>query len=54
MIIAGGMKMRSLELMIAGRFIFGIGGESINITINLMIINWFKGSEMSFAQVRNS
>lgn len=45
------MKILSLETMIVGRFIFGIGGESINITISMIIVNWFKGSELSFAQV---
>ena len=44
--------MLSLETMIAGRFVFGIGGESINITINMIIVSWFKGSELSFAQVK--
>ncbi|EAR90770.2 MFS transporter (macronuclear) [Tetrahymena thermophila SB210] len=52
-IISMGMKFRSLELMIFGRFVFGIGGESVNICINTLIVNWFQGSELSFAQSIN-
>jgi len=37
----------SLETKIAGRFLFGIRGKSIN----MIIVSWFKGSELSFAQV---
>jgi hypothetical protein len=35
--------------MILGRFIFGLGGEAIGITANLILVKWFNGKELSFA-----
>jgi len=37
--------------MILGRFIFGLGGESIGITCNVLLVNWFAGKELSLANV---
>jgi len=37
-IICFGMNMVSLNWVIFGRFIFGIGGESLNISVNFTII----------------
>lgn len=37
-------------LMILGRFIFGLGGESLNISTATLLMKWFKGSEISFSQ----
>lgn len=36
--------------MILGRFIFGIGGESLNITLSTISIRWFEGDELSLSQ----
>ena len=36
-----------------GRFIFGLGGEAIGITANIILIKWFKGKELSFANSLN-
>ncbi|EGR34440.1 major facilitator superfamily protein, putative [Ichthyophthirius multifiliis] len=49
-IITCGINVKSLKIMILGRFIFGIGGESLGISINSLIVNWFQGNEVSFAQ----
>jgi MFS family permease len=46
-----GSLMESLKLMILGRFIFGLGGESINITCNIILVKWFSGKELSLANV---
>ena len=39
--------------MVLGRFIFGLGGESINITGNMICVKWFQGKELSFANALN-
>lgn len=36
-------------IMLTGRFIFGMGGESLNITMSTLIMKWFIGSELSFS-----
>jgi len=46
-----GISITNAHLAIFGRFIFGIGGESLNICITTMIIKWFQGNELSFSQV---
>ena len=35
--------------MIFGRLLFGLGGESLGISLNTMIIKWFKDSNLSLA-----
>lgn len=50
-IFSMGVFQNAAGLMIAGRFVFGIGGESINITATTFCIKWFQGNELSFAQV---
>lgn len=37
--------------MILGRFIFGLGGESLGIASSIIINKWFVGKELSFANV---
>ncbi|CAH0392633.1 unnamed protein product [Bemisia tabaci] len=59
LIFASGAFNNSLWIMIAGRFIFGIGGESLAVAQNNYAVLWFKGKElnlvfgfqMSFARV---
>lgn len=48
-----GSVMQDLKLMILGRFLFGLGGESIGITSNVICVKWFVGKELSFANVIN-
>lgn len=52
-VITLGLRFESFEAMIFGRFLFGLGGESINITVSTLIVTWFKGSEVSLAQSIN-
>lgn len=40
--------------MIAGRFLFGIGGESLNVAMSTLFIKWFQGKELSSSQVTNN
>ena len=43
-----GCLNKNINLMLAGRVIFGFGGEIININQNIMLIKWFKKEEISF------
>ena len=38
-----------LVFMAAGRLVFGLGAESLIVTITTVIAKWFKGKELSFA-----
>ena len=42
-----GCQSNSMITMLFGRIIFGFGGESLNITQNVMLIKWFYNSELS-------
>ena len=48
-IICVGSHQDSFHLMILGRFVFGIGGESLNITLSTLSIRWFEGDELSLS-----
>ena len=37
----------SFSIMLAGRVVFGIGGEVLHASQNTLISNWFKASELS-------
>jgi MFS family permease len=38
-----------LWVMAAGRLIFGMGAESLNVAVTAALARWFKGKELSFA-----
>jgi MFS family permease len=38
-----------LSVMAAGRLIFGMGAESLNVAVVAALARWFKGKELSFA-----
>lgn len=40
---------QSLSLMVVGRFLFGIGSESLFVAENILLIKYFHGRELSFA-----
>ena len=40
-----------MQLMILGRFLYGMGGESLGISSSMMAFAWFSGKELSFANV---
>ena len=44
-----GCSSKSIYLMILGRVIFGIGGESLNTTQYAIIVQWFGADELAFA-----
>ncbi len=39
----------SILIMLAGRFIYGLGSESLIITMDKILSRWFKGKELAFA-----
>jgi len=39
----------ALPVMAAGRLIFGMGAESLNVAVTAALARWFKGKELSFA-----
>lgn len=38
-----------LKMMIAGRFLFGLGAETLNIVVLKILVKWFKGRKMALA-----
>jgi MFS family permease len=40
-------------LMASGRFVFGMGAESLVVAVTVAIAKWFKGKELSFAMAIN-
>ncbi|XP_012693884.2 major facilitator superfamily domain-containing protein 1 [Clupea harengus] len=46
-IFAGGALAGRFWLMEVGRFVFGIGGESLAVAQNTYAVNWFKGKELN-------
>jgi len=39
----------ALWIMAAGRLVFGMGAESLNVAVTAALARWFKGKELSFA-----
>uniref|UniRef100_A0A8C6YMQ2 Lysosomal dipeptide transporter MFSD1 n=1 Tax=Nothoprocta perdicaria TaxID=30464 RepID=A0A8C6YMQ2_NOTPE len=46
-IFAVGALINAFWLMEAGRFVFGIGGESLAVAQNTYAVSWFKGKELN-------
>ncbi|KAG7471083.1 hypothetical protein MATL_G00120700 [Megalops atlanticus] len=46
-IFAAGAFFNAFWLMALGRFVFGIGGESLAVAQNTYAVNWFKGKEVN-------
>lgn len=44
----GGYKY-SYKIMLAGRFVFGLGGECMTVAQSAIVTAWFKGAELAFA-----
>lgn len=40
---------KSLGVMIAGRVVFGLGGESMSVAQSAVVSKWFKGKELAMA-----
>ena len=48
-VFATGCSLGSLPLMLVGRFLFGLGGESISVAQSALIERWFVAGELGFA-----
>ncbi|XP_072111550.1 lysosomal dipeptide transporter MFSD1 isoform X2 [Mobula birostris] len=46
-IVASGALLNAFWLMEFGRFVFGIGGESLAVAQNTYAVSWFKGKELN-------
>ncbi|XP_034024171.1 major facilitator superfamily domain-containing protein 1 isoform X2 [Thalassophryne amazonica] len=46
-IFAAGALVNLFWVMEAGRFVFGVGGESLAVAQNTYAVNWFKGKELN-------
>jgi nitrate/nitrite transporter NarK len=44
---------KSLGIMIAGRVVFGLGGESLSVSQSAIVAKWFKGKELAMAMGLN-
>lgn len=49
LVFAMGSSTKSMSMMLIGRAIFGLGGESLNTTQYAIIIQWFAANEIGFA-----
>ncbi|KAJ3199147.1 hypothetical protein HDU82_000683 [Entophlyctis luteolus] len=46
---AMGMNMRSFPTLVAGRLLFGVGSESLEITLAVVLTDWFGAHGLAFA-----
>jgi MFS family permease len=49
LLFASGVNAASWPLMLSGRVLFGIGGESLQVAQNCLLFRWFRGKEVAFA-----
>jgi MFS family permease len=52
-IFAFGCSISSYPVAIVGRFVFGLGGESLNVGQSTIVTNWFRGQELAMALAIN-
>lgn len=45
--VALGAQVGSYDLILAGRFVFGLGGENLAVAQNTYAVSWFKGKELN-------
>ena len=48
-IFAFAASINNLYLMLVGRVVFGLGGESLCVAVSTLLAVYFKGKEMAFA-----
>ncbi|TYZ68448.1 hypothetical protein PybrP1_004307, partial [[Pythium] brassicae (nom. inval.)] len=52
-VVATGGSLDSLELMLIGRFVIGLGGESLSVAQGALVVEWFLNEEIAFAMGLN-
>ena len=50
-IVYMGTKTESIGMLLGGRFIYGIGGESLGLGLSTLVITWFRGKELALSSV---
>jgi len=48
-LVSVGTKYKNLVVVLAGRFVFGLGGETLTVAQSTYTAKWFKGAELSTA-----
>lgn len=48
-IFSVGLMVKSWPILLLGRLVFGLGGESLNVAISALLADWFQGRELAFA-----
>lgn len=48
-LVSVGVSMESMPVTLAGRLVFGLGGESLSAAMSTILAEWFKGKELAFA-----
>jgi MFS family permease len=52
-IVSLGMSIESYNMMLLGRVLYGMGGETITVSQGAIIAEWFGGGELAFAIAAN-
>lgn len=48
-LVCFGVQIKRVEMVLAGRFLFGIGGETLSVAQSAFAAQWFKGAELATA-----
>ena len=48
-IVSIGCSIKDFNMILFGRFIFGLGGESLMVSIVTLLTSWFEGKELAFS-----
>jgi MFS family permease len=53
LIFMAGGYLETYWIMLLGRVVFGLGGESLSVSQSAIVSKWFKGKELAFALAVN-
>jgi hypothetical protein len=48
-IVSIGCSLHDFNMILFGRFVFGLGGESLMVCITTLLTSWFEGKELAFS-----
>jgi MFS family permease len=48
-IVAIGCSLKDFNMILFGRFVFGLGGESLMVSLLTLLTSWFEGKELAFS-----
>ena len=48
-IVAIGCSLQDFNMILFGRFVFGLGGESLMVSLLTLLASWFEGKELAFS-----